>query len=542
MATVGDVRVRFLGDAASLQGALNRVGAGMKKFATIVKNVAKIAVVAFVGIGAAALKAATTIEAANRTIIVGTGATGKALRRLKADFREVFRGVPESAGTVAGSIANLSTLFGTSGKPLRVLTKQLLDLSRLTGGDASQNSLQFGRAMKQFGINAQDSALLLDTFFKITQDTGIAFERLTRDLREFGPVLKLANISAAEGARIIGDLSAEGINFTRVSPALRQGFINFAKEGKNVREELAKVIEQVKNTGSEQEAVTILTKNFGTEVGRLAVVMRSGAFALNDNSAALEKNRGLIAKIEEETRTFGDEFAILRNKVVLALKPVGDAFLTMFRAVLPKLEAFIEQVGMRLPTLVLGAFEAMAKGISAIGPGFITILNGISIATKALALGAIGVAIAFKALQQVKAFKEFDLKRVREIQVSIDGLKESFGAIKDSIKLDVTDITNAQKTADGLAESVRKVKDEFEKTLVPTEGVQKEVEDIAVNVDQVFKNLAALKEPNQLFIGTLEVAGKTIDIQLNSRLEVTKQKLIDIRNLAGQVATAMGGA
>ncbi len=542
MATVGDVRVRFLGDAASLQGALNRIGASMKKFAAIVKNVAKIAVVAFVGIGVAALKAATTIEAANRTIIVGTGATGKALARLQADFRTVFRGVPESAGAVAGAIANLNTLFGESGKPLRVLTKQLLDLSRLTGGDASENSLQFGRAMKQFGINAQNAAVLLDTFFKITQDTGISFQRLTRDLREFGPVLKLANISAAEGARLIGDLSKEGINFTRVSPALRQGFINFAKEGKNVREELIKVIEEVKNTGSAQEAVTILTKNFGTEVGRLAVVMRSGAFALDGNSAAIEKNRGLIAKIEEETRTFGDEFGILRNKVVLALKPVGDAFLTMFRAVLPKLEAFIEEIGRNLPTLVLGAFEAIVKGLAFLGPGFIQTFNGITIVLKTLALGAIGVALAFKALQQIEAFKKFDLNRVRQIQTDIDGLKASFVAIKDTILIDVTDIKNAQETADGLAASVRKVKDEFEKTIVPAEGVQKEVEDIVVDVNQVFKNIAALKEPNQQFIGTLEVAGKTIDIQLNNKLEVTKQKLIDIRNLAAQAATAMGGA
>lgn len=541
MATVGDVRVRLTGDSASLQGALNRVGASMKKFAAIAKNLAKIAVAAFVGIGIAAVKAATTIESANRTIIVGTGATGKALQRLKADFRSVFRGVPESAGTVAGAIANLNTLFGESGKPLRVLTKQLLDLSRLTGGDASENALQFGRAMKQFGINAQDSAVLLDTFFKITQETGISFQRLTSDLREFGPVLKLANISAAEGARLIGDLSKEGINFTRVSPALRQGFINFAKEGKNVREELIKVIEEVKNTGSAQDAVTILTKNFGTEVGRLAVVMRSGAFALDNNSAAIEKNRGLIAKIEEETRTFGDEFGILRNKVVLALKPVGDAFLTMFRAVLPKLTEFIEEIGRNLPTLVLGAFEAMAKGIAAFGPGFIQTFNGISIVLKTLALGAVGVAIAFQTLQQIQAFKDFDLNRVREIQTSIDGLKESFGAIKESIKIDVSDIQNAQESADALAASVTKIKDEFEKTIVPIEAADKGVDDIVVDTDRVFKNLAALKEPNEQFIGTLVVAGQTIDIQLNQKLEVTKQKLDQIRIKAQQAAAAMGG-
>ena len=250
MATVGDVRVKFFGDTRGIQKGLRKVGAAMKKLGTIAIRIGKILVVAFAGLGIAAIKAATTIEGAFRKIQVGTGATGKTLNRLKRDFKVVFQDVPESAGTVGDALANVNTLFGVTGAEAQALTKQILDFSRLTGGDAAQNSLQFGRAMKQFGINAKDSTDLLDTFFKITQETGITFERLTRDLREFGPVLKLANIGADEGARLIARLSAEGINFTRVSPALRQGFINFAKAGKDARVELQSYIDRVKAAGS----------------------------------------------------------------------------------------------------------------------------------------------------------------------------------------------------------------------------------------------------------------------------------------------------
>lgn len=541
MATVGDVRVKFFGDTRGIQKGLRKVGAAMKKLGQIAVRIGKILVVAFAGLGIAAIKAATTVEGAFRKIQVGTGATGKALRNLKRSFNRVFADVPEAAGVVADALANVNTLFGVTGKDAEALTKQILDFSRLTGGDAANNSLQFGRAMQLFGVNAKDSTDLLDTFQKITEGTGITFERLTRDLREFGPVIKQAGIGADEGARLIANVSKAGVNFSRVSPALLQGFIKIAKEGGNVREELNKYTERVKAAADESEAAAILNEKFGTEVSRLAVAMRKGAFDLDTNTKAVARNRGAIAKVEEETRTFGDEIGKIRNKIVLALKPAGDAFLTMFRAVLPKLEAFIQEVGRNMPTLVLAAFDAMANAIRTFGPGFIQTMNGISIVMKTIALGALGVAIAFQALRQVKAFKAFDLEKVREIQVSIDSLKESFGAVKDSIKLDVKDINAAKNTANKFAESVTKIKDEFALTIIPIEKANEEEKELVVNTEQAFKNVQALKEPSELFVGSIEVAGKTIDIQLNGALEVTRQKLVAINDLARQFGNNTGG-
>ena len=546
MATVGDVRVKFFGDTRGIQRGLKKVGAAMKKLGTIAVRIGKILVVAFAGLGIAAVKAATTVEGAFRTIQVGTGATGKTLKGLQRSFTKVFQDVPESANTVAGALANVNTLFGVTGKDAEGLTKQILDFTRLVGGDASQNALQFGRAMKQFGINAKDSTDLLDTFFKITQETGISFERLTRDLREFGPVLKLANIGADEGARLISRLSAEGINFTRVSPALRQGFINFAKAGKDTRVELEKVIERVKNAGSEEEAVTILTENFGTEVGRLAVVMRSGAFALDQNTKAVGRNRGAIKKTEEETRTFGDEIGKIRNKIVIALKPAGDAFLTMFRAVLPKLENFIQKTGKDMPNLVLGAFDAIAKAIQTFGPGFIQAFNGIVIAMKAVALAAIAVAIAFQTVQQSKAinaefFGRGTKERVAEVTDSLASLKEAFGNIKGSISLNVEGIEKAQEKADKWAGAITKVKDEFKASLDAEKAIGDETDQVKDDTEQTFKNIQALKEPSEQFIGTIEVLGKTIDIQVNNKLEVSRQKLVQINQLMAQAANNAGG-
>ncbi len=543
MATVGDVRVKISANAAKLQGALRKVGATMKKFGQAAARAGKVVVAAFVAIGAAALKSATTIESAFRTIAVGTGATGENLRRLKQDFSAVFTGVPDSAQTVAGALANVNTLFGVTGKEAQTLTKQILDFSRLTGGEGSQNALQFGRAMKQFGINAKDSTDLLDTFFRITQETGISFERLTRDLREFGPVLKLANIGADEGARIIANLSKEGINFTRVSPALRQGFINFGKAGLDARTELQKYIKRVKEAGTDQEATTILTEKFGTEVGRLAIAIRKGAFALDDETKALDRNRGAIAKTEEETRTFGDEIGVMRNKIVIALKPVGDAFLALFRAILPAITNFITVAGQKMPAAVIRAFEVFAALISTVGPSFIGAFNAITIAFKGVALAAVAVALGIRgAILAVKQWTGASAESIARSQTAFDDVAKVFDTLTQSIVQDASEIANAQQNADKLADAVAKVGREYEQNVIKnTKAAADETVKVKEKTDEVKVATQELKEPADQFIGTVKIAGQTIDIQLNNKLEVTKQKLIDIRELAKQAAQAMGG-
>ena len=57
----------------------------------------------------------------------------------------------------------------------------------------------------------------------------------------------------------------------------------------------------------------------------------------------------------------------------------------------------------------------------------------------------------------------------------------------------------------------------------------------------LFVQMNKLKEPQENFIGTVKVAGEQIEISINKTLDVTKQKLIEIRNLMGETANAAAG-
>jgi len=542
MAEVGKVTVRLTGDPKRLQNALGKVTGSMQRLAGTAKRVAKVAAVAFVAISTAALAAANAIEKANRKIQVGTGATGKALAGLQRAFRNVFRGVPEAAEVVGTVIANLNTLFGATGKTLENLSTKVLDISRLLGTDAAQSSLAFGKTMVQFGVDADESSAVLDKLFFITQQTGIGFDRLVDDLREFGPVLKLANISIEEGALLIGRLAKEGINFTRVSPALRQGFINFGKAGKDTREELIKITARIKEATSEEEAITIASEVFGTEVARLVQVMRNGAFSLDNFEEALSGAGGSIQKSKELTALFSEEILTLRNNVTLALEPIGKAFLDLFRKVKPQLLSFIKTVGERLPFAIIEAFEAIIQLTPVIGTAFIGAINGLQIAFKGVALAALGLAIALRVIALAKAVKDFGAisTQADAANTALKAVEGAFSAVKSSIAEDITELFNAQEQSEIWADKIRGVKTELEKSIAATREAEVAQNKVTQSVTKAEQKTKALKAPIGEFTNTIQIAGRTIAIDLNGNLKQSLELLRQITAEAQRAAAAAG--
>lgn len=326
MARVGEVSVKFTGDSRKFDQATLKAQSGLKKFGDRIKSIGLLGTVTFAALAVGMVKAVDTMTVALRTIRVNTGKTGDALKSLEASFERVLTSVPQSAAVVADVMGNLNTLLGATGKTLESLTTQLLDVSRLMGGDASQNARMFGRLMRQFQVPAEEGSFLLDKLFRISQDTSIAFGRLIRDLTEFGPVLKIANLSVEEGAVLIGRLASAGINFTRVSPALRQAFIKWGKEGKNAREELARIIPRIRDAETKSKAAAIAAEVFGTEVARLVEVVRTGEFTLDGLTVGLDEARGSIKKVSDDTKALDERLSIVGNRFrVLTNDQLGPA-------------------------------------------------------------------------------------------------------------------------------------------------------------------------------------------------------------------------
>jgi TP901 family phage tail tape measure protein len=513
----------------------------MKKFGSVALRSAKIATGVFTGIGVAAVKAATTIDGAQRKIQVGTGATGKALQRLEGDFRVVFAGVPDSAGSVADAMTSLTTILGSTGKELQGLTENVLDVSRLTGTDAANNSLAFARAMKGWQKPATDGRLVLDKLFRTTQLSGIGFSDLLNTINEYSVVLRNADLSMEQSLDLFGRLSTVGISVSRIMPGLNAAFRNWAAENKNIQQELKRTIDEIKNSETRVKAIDIATKAFGAEgAQRLADSVRNGTFALEGLGDALGDADGSIQKSKDLTFSLGEEFGKLRNKLVLAIEPIGRAFIELFKQTQPGIASFIENMGEKMPGAVVAAIRGIGSLIMTMGTPMIKIFNEAQIKAKQLAIVFLDVG---KTILGVLA----RLPKFIIGEEAAEGFKRNIQAAEVAIKGLEQSIVKDRQEIEGAAAKTQEwanVVDGFATRLDGVLQAQKKAREEAANATEQVKKTNTetdkLKTSTTQFAGTVTVAGQKIGVELNGNLKNTLELVRKIR-VEAQAAAAAGG-
>lgn len=267
---------------------------------------------------------------------IATGATGDALESLENSARTVATTVPVSFEEAGAAIGTLNTLTGESGESLDYLTQQVLNTSHMLGEDGVANAEAYGKALKQWGLDAEAGAAAMDGIFTVTQDYGVGFDALTKNLNKFGPVLKNAGFQMEEAAVLFGSLESAGISVSRIMPGMNAAFRKWAGENKNVQEELAGTVAKIEGAETAQEALNIATDTFGAEgAQRLTTAIRNGSFDLRDFQEALGDTAGAVARTAEETRSFEDNLTLFGNRAKDAFEPLATE---IFNAVIPALD------------------------------------------------------------------------------------------------------------------------------------------------------------------------------------------------------------
>lgn len=540
MATVGDVRVNLTGNAALLSGAFRKATQAMRSFGSVALRVGKIAAGAFTGVAVAAVKAATTIDGAQRKLQVGTGATGAALRRLEGDFRVVFAGVPDAAGNVADAMANLQTLFGVTGKALQGLTEDVLDVSRLTGTDASNNAKLFGRAMKGWQKPAKDGRIVLDKLFKTTQTSGIGFSELLGTINEYSVVLRNAGLTMDQSIDLFGRLSSVGISVSRIMPGLNAAFRRWAGENKNIKVELGKTISEIKNAVTSLKAIDIATKAFGAEgAQRLADAIRSGTFALEGLGAGLDNAAGSIQESKDLTFSLGEQFGILRNKVVLAIEPIGRAFIEMFKELQPGITSFIENMGQRMPGAVVAFIRGIASFVRNGIPPIIENLNRVQITIKGFV--ATFLSVIARILGGLKLIATFTLRfqAAEALQAAIDKTNAGIKLLEESIKRDEVELKNANVAAEKWADTIDGFATKLDGVLQRQKQSVEEAKNVTQKTKEAKEQTEELKTAANGFVGVIEVAGRTIGVAVNGQLRESIALIRQAKAEAAELANAI---
>jgi phage-related minor tail protein len=217
-----------------MEGAEKKATSGSKN---IVGNILKIgaavggAVVAFKAIkeaGQFVMDAAMTMDEAYDTIQIATGATGDALDDLQGSLDAVFTSVPTDATTAAEVLSVFTQRTDASGQALEGLTSQMLELSRLTGGDAKSNTELFTRVMGDWSISTENASGVMDEFMAAAQASGAGVDDLMSKVVQFGSPLRLMGFSLEDSLAMFAKWEKEGVNSELVMGSLRIAAGHFA--------------------------------------------------------------------------------------------------------------------------------------------------------------------------------------------------------------------------------------------------------------------------------------------------------------------------
>lgn len=310
-------------------GTISKVGGKLKGLGGVGK-IAKMGLMAAgvgaVVAGAALFKMGADFDKAYDTIIVGTGATGEALEGLKGDFKAVFKGVPTDMASASTAIADLNTGLGLTGEPLQTLSKQMLELSRITKTDVGSNIKSVTRLFGDWSVASDDQSAALDRVFKTSQATGPSVDRLSQLMVSFGAPLRALNFTFEESAALMGKWEKEGVNTELVMGSLKIAIAKFAKEGVPLRQGLDETIKKIQELGPGAEATSLAMEKFGARAGGdMAAAILEGKFAIEDLMGTLDEGGAGIMETGRQTMSLGEKFTMLKNTLMVAVEPAASA-------------------------------------------------------------------------------------------------------------------------------------------------------------------------------------------------------------------------
>lgn len=331
----------FAGSYASK--AINGVKSGLNKLQTLMnKGQAKFGNKTLAGAGTASLDKLTRFEEAGISIVgmlssvatssfdaaksvsdaygiirSGTNASAITLEGLQNSFKKVSTQVPQNMNEVATAMAVLHKKTKATDGTLESLTKTTLDVSRLMGTESAVTAASAANAMKAWGLSAEDGAGMMNKFFAASRQSEVGINDLMDNMSQFGQPLSQMGLGFDKSLALLANWKKQGIN-----P------IEDAMKKKLPVGGLAEVANRIKSAGSTMAATEVATKFFGKAVSAdLVAALRGGKSGIDEVLGSIIGSKTAINDYSGTVSSFGDRWDVLKNKMIVAMAPVGAIIL-----------------------------------------------------------------------------------------------------------------------------------------------------------------------------------------------------------------------
>lgn len=278
------------------------------------------------------LEAAKTFDAAFVVLRSSSGVSRKEMEGLLQSFRAVGGQVPQSLSEVAKAMGTLRRDTTLTGTDLEKLTALLLTSSRLTGSDSAAAAESAARAMTEWGYAGKEGEKMLEQFFAASRAGKVNMGDLMKRMANFSTPMKQMGLGFEESLVLLAKWQKEGIN--PIEDALKKKL----PEGG-----FGKIADDIRKASTTADAAKIAFENFGPLVGgELVTALRGGQVEFNGMLGAMKGSQDGIMAHAEALQSFGDRFDTLKNRVTIALAPLGEALLPFGEGMVAVLEFVME--------------------------------------------------------------------------------------------------------------------------------------------------------------------------------------------------------
>lgn len=346
-------------------------------------------------IGGGMVVAFNEIDKGMDTVAIATGATGKSLIGLQKVVENIARVTPANFETIGRAVGEVNTRLGLTGKQNEEVSRKFINLARLLGLDVVEVIRNVSRSMLDAGISTDQASLYLDKLLVISQKTGANILDLTEKMTTYGVQFRAIGLSAEEAMMYLAKWEKEGVSVEKMLSGLSIAIGRLAMAGKDPKKafwELTEQIKKAKTVGEEMRiAIDVLRAKAGPD---FALAVSEGRFEIDEYKKALEGAGGSIEKTVRDTEDFSEKILILKNNLLIALRPVLDRmanlietkFIPIVSKVITKLTEWIDKHPF-LSKLILG-ITILLVGLG----GTLLVLGGI-LSGVSVVFGILGGAI-----------------------------------------------------------------------------------------------------------------------------------------------------
>lgn len=477
----------------------------------------------------AAVGAAKDLDVGYDTIATKTGATGDQLEELNGIADNLFATMPATMEDVGKSVGEVNTRLGLTGDELQDTSELFLQFARINGTDVSNSVDAVQKALSAFGLEASDTARILDVMTAAGQDSGVGMDELASAMVKNAGALTELGLSAEESIMFIGRLEKSGVDSETALSGMSRALKNATKQGIPLDKALADLEDTIVNGTGSMDGLSASYDLFGKSGDKIYNALKVGSISFKDLTGNVKDYSGTVTRTYEATLSPWDKTQVAMNNLKKAGSDLAQNALSTLAPAIDKVTKIVQSASEWFGNLSPNAQKVV---------GVITALGGAALIAGPKVLAVVKAIEGFKIAQSLSA-------GVNALTAAQTGQAASAAAAKTA-----QDALNASMLANPVTWLVAGVAALSAAVLVYANHqlkATKEQRDSIKAMEESRKTVQDLHDRMQESAASYEAEGAQVDKlvsrlkELQSKTELTASEQAEMQRTVAQLNNAMPG-